>query len=90
MGLLKCPDCGKDLEIEVSTCSTNRRKINKDGSLHKVINRGTGQPYGSTFLVCSDTKCGFAYDTEHASHHEPIKLFDDWISEHLEEITAWK
>lgn len=35
---------------------------------------------------CTGHKCCFTYDVEHASHDKPVKEFDEWIAEHLEEI----
>lgn len=62
------------------------QKNQKDGNLHKVINKSFGQPNGASFFECSKYGCGFSYDTEHASHDEPVPELDTWIEEHRNEI----
>lgn len=89
--LLKCPVCGRDLELAVDECITISKKIRKNGELHKVTNRSyRGDVVGAPYLKCESTKCNFSYDVERASHDERIKELDDWIQEHLEEIYELK
>lgn len=86
-GLLKCPACGRDLELAVDECITISKKICKNGELHKVTNRSCrGDVVGAPYLKCESMKCNFSYDIEHVSHDKCIKALDDWIQEHLEEI----
>jgi hypothetical protein len=82
----KCPACGSPLILSVDTTGVWSRKIKKDGNLHKVINKSFGQPNGASFFECSKYGCGFSYDTEHASHDEPVPELDTWIEEHRNEI----
>lgn len=91
MGMLKCPICGEDLELAIDVVGTDSRKINNNGKLHKVINRCTAKPNTNSpsYLRCSN-RCGFTYDTEHASKDETIKELDNWINQHLEEISKWE
>lgn len=84
-----CPECGSPLIVSVDTIGTWSRKINKDGSLHKVINRSSGQPNGPSFLECENRNCNFSYDTEHASHDEHNPSLDSWIEEHRMELWLW-
>lgn len=87
MGKLKCPEYGSDLELTVDVVCEHSQKINNDGSLHKVKNISTrGNVNGAPYLKCTGHKCCFTYDVEHASHDKPVKEFDEWIAEHLEEI----
>lgn len=91
MGKLKCPQCGRDLELFVDVVCTHSKKINNDGSLHKKKNVSiNGQVTGAPYLKCPAYMCDFTYDVEHASKDKPVKEIDDWITEHLEEIYQLK
>lgn len=91
MGNIKCPECGRSLELFIDVVCTHSKKIRKDGSLYKVKNYSTyGNTTGAPYLKCENSRCNFTYDVEHASKDKPVKEIDDWISEHLEEIYQLK
>lgn len=84
MGMIKCPICGNDLELVVDTVGSWMRKINKNGNLHKTINKSIGRPNGASYLECNI--CHYTYDCEHCSKDEQNKQLDEWIDEHYDEI----
>lgn len=81
----KCPYCGETLEIKITVNAHWGRKIKKDGTLHKVINRSTGTPTDIIFLKCPKYMCNFYYDVS-TTPEKSYPLLDEWIDEHYEEI----
>lgn len=51
MGKLKCPQCGRDLELYVDVVCTHSKKINNDGSLHKKIMDNYSRSYKLFSLI---------------------------------------
>lgn len=81
----KCPDCGSPLIFSTSTTGEWSRKINKDGNLHKTINKSLGIPQGASFLNCS-SECGFVYSIEPTMGDEHFPKLDTWIKEHIDDL----
>ena len=84
---IKCPICGRDLELRVDERISISKKIKKDGGLYKVTNRSEkGEVISEPYLKCASLNCTFIYDVENGYHEKHIEALDNWIQKHLEEI----
>lgn len=85
--MLKCPECGSNLELLVDVVCTHGKKIKKDGSLYKITNYSiSGTVTGAPYLACPSYNCSFSYDVEHGTRDKRIPEIDEWITTHLDEI----
>lgn len=81
-----CPNCGRPLVLSTHTIGIWSRKIKKDGSLYKIINKSCGHPNGISFLQCEKYGCKFSYNIDYASCDEPIPELNAWIENHRKEL----
>lgn len=79
---IPCPKCGGQLLFGVKAESSLSRKINKDGTLSKVIHQGTRHLTDVYYLQCDEYRCDFLYHLSYPSmNKETIDYLEEWYDE---------
>lgn len=84
---IPCPKCGGQLLFKVKAESSLSRKINKDGTLSKVVHQGIRILTDVYYLHCDEYCCGFIYNLSYPNMNEnSIDYLDKWYDEYGEKF----